>query len=618
MPFIPKRTWLLFSALALLGAAIWYRYTLPQLSFIDLSVDRDQAAQIATDYLLAKTGMSVAEKDSYTRVAIFSSANHTDRFLQTCLGFKGEIDFLKQHQLELFLWDIRFFKESVKEEFLVTVSAGTGEVLGYRRLLDSSVARPEQSQEAAKQTAITFLQKKFNFKIEDYEPFSFNSKKLDNRTDHYFSWKKKDVFIPWSKTPDTGGGKLITSITVAGDEVLAFFKTNLDIPEQYHRYLDRAQNIGRNLSLIFRVMFYILLTASIFYVVVRRNDLVMQSVKNFAISLTAFIFVLHMANYFNEFQNVLFSYPTTTPMASYLWRNIITAFLDTFITVLSILMPCLAGESLHRDTFSERREGSFLHYLRSTFFSRSASQTILLGYLTAIILIGIQSLAFEFGQRYWGVQIQYSWMAQMSASYIPFLAAFILGTNAAFTEEICFRLFGINIGKKFLKNTAAACVFASVIWGYGHSGYLVFPMWFRGVEVTLMGLFLSYVYLRYGLLTVITAHYLFDVFWGASAHLLGQSSAYLFFSSILILLLPLFFALAAHILNRSNEERPLRWKLSRHQLYNLEILKDFLRNRKLLETHPREELKKEIASHGWDSAVVDIAFEDLSRSSKPV
>jgi hypothetical protein len=287
--------------------------------------------------------------------------------------------------------------------------------------------------------------------------------------------------------------------------------------------------------------------------------------------------------------------------------------METFIAVLSILMPCLAGESLHHEVFAQRekKEGGFLHYLRSTFLSRSVAKTILLGYLTAMTMVGIQSLAFELGQRYLGVWIEYSWMAQLSGSYWPLLGAFILGASAGLGEEICFRLFGINFGKKFFKNTAVACLVASVVWGYGHSGYQVFPMWFRGLEVTAMGLFLCFVYLRFGILATITAHYLFDVFWGSSAYLLGSAPAGMFYSSIAILLLPLVWAIAAYIINKPNEERPLRWKLSRHQVYNLEILKHYLKDKNLLASRTPEQLKHEIASHGWDLAVVEIALEDL-------
>jgi hypothetical protein len=226
----------------------------------------------------------------------------------------------------------------------------------------------------------------------------------------------------------------------------------------------------------------------------------------------------------------------------------------------------------------------------------------------------MQSAIFELGKKYLGVWVEYTWLADFSESYFPFFTVFVVGANAAFSEELTFRLFSINLGKKFLKNTFLAVLIPALIWGFGHSTYPVFPMWFRGLEVTCLGLFLSFIYLRYGIIPVIVAHYLFDVFWGSSAYLLGHSTGYLFTSSIFILSLPLIFGIIAYILNKPEDERDMTWKLTRHQLYNLEILKHYITDKQILSNKSQEELgqlKKEIMSHGWDIAVVEKVLKDI-------
>ena len=58
----------------------------------------------------------------------------------------------------------------------------------------------------------------------------------------------------------------------------------------------------------------------------------------------------------------------------------------------------------------------------------------------------------------------------------------------------------------------------------------------------------------------------------------------------------------------------MQWNLTKHQKYNLAILKDHLRDKHLLDGKDPEELetlKKEINSHGWDIAVVEIAFDNI-------
>ena len=237
-------------------------------------------------------------------------------------------------------------------------------------------------------------------------------------------------------------------------------------------------------------------------------------------------------------------------------------------------------------------------------------RAIILGYLTFLIMLGIQSIAFAFGQKYLGVWIAYSWMEQLSSSYFPLFTAFLIGFGASICEEITFRLFFINFGKKFFKNTLLACLVASVLWGFGHTSYPVFPMWFRGVEVSCIGLFLAFVYLRFGIIPVLVAHYLFDVFWSSAAYLFGHSTPGQFYNSLIVLLLPLGFAIIAYLINQPQIERPLRWRLTKHQLFNLEILKNFLKDKGFWGNKSREEVKKEIISHGWDVAIVDIALED--------
>lgn len=613
MAVISKRSWIAFIVLSFFSVFAWEIFTAPQLSFINLSVGRSTALKIASEYMIKEVGLSTAQLATYDHAIIFSSRDSADRYLQKAIGFKKELEFFKKFDFELFFWSVRFFKENQKEEYSVALSAATAEVTSYTHTIDNSAYRQPQTEEQARQKAVEFLKKKFKFDPRLYSEQTSNSQKYDKRINYSFSWEHNDSKIPWSSDPASGWAIMHTGATVSGNEILGFYKNGLKIPDQYSRYVESKQNVGWNISVLFRVFFYIILTASIFHVMIRRNNLVMHSVKNFAVTLTAVIFVFYLASYANNFQNILFSYPTTTSMASYLWRSISSTVMNTFIAVLGILMPCLAGESLHPETFPKKREGTFLYYLRTSFLSRDAASAILIGIFSAIIMIGIQSIAFEIGQRYFGVWIEYSWMTQLSANYFPFLAAFIVGITAGFSEEICFRLFGINIGKKFFKNTLVACLIASIIWGYGHSGYPVFPMWFRGLEVTCLGLFLSYIYLRFGIIAVITAHYLFDVFWESCAYLSGKASASDFYSCLGALLLPLFLAAIAFVVNKKVPERRLAWKLNVHQLFNLQILKEYLERHRLLDSKPADQLKHEIASHGWDLAVVEIAIEDLTK-----
>ena len=603
-----KKTWLIFFVVAFLSVLVWTYFTYPQLHFVDLSVDRSRARKIARDYLRETLKVN---PDRYTHAIVFVQDTGADRFLQKALEFSGEMEFLKKHDFELFFWKNRFFRENEKEEYTITLSAATGEVTDFSHTIEETAARRFIDEAEAKKKVIAFLKERFGFNPDLYIPEKSASHKFDNRTNYAFTWIKDIPPLTWSPEPDSGHGKLLIGATVSGDEILRFYKNGLRIPDEYNRYLARQRNVGANLGVMFRILFFALLTCAVFFVIVRRNSLVMQTVKKFYIALTFVLFTLHLLAHLNHFDGILMNYRTTIPFSSYFWQYLMTLIMDIFIVVIGLLMPALAGEALRHETLPDNPQGGFLHYRRSTFLSRGMFRAVLLGYLVALMMFGLQSLAFAFGQKFLGVWVQYTWMSHLPESYFPFLTALTIGLSAGIAEEVTFRMFSISLGRKFFKNIVVLVLIASVIWGYGHSSYPVFPMWFRGLEVSLLGILLAWIYLKYGIVPVIVAHYLFDVFWVSSSYLLGQSTPGLFLSCLATLLIPLAFGLAAAWVNRPEDERPLRWLLNKHQQFNLNVLRSFLAGNPGLREKSGGALKKEIISHGWDTAVVEIALDDI-------
>lgn len=609
-----RRQWFIFFGLAMLSLAIWLGTTYRHFSFIDLSTDKATALKTARDYLVRTRGLDPA---AYQTAIIFSGADAADQFLQKAIGFKAELKFLQEHQLELFFWKIRFLRENEEEEFVITISAASGQITGFSHKIKETDARPPQTEATAQEQLTEFLKQKFNFNPELYLLHSHHTRKLENRTEHSFTWEKKDVKVSWSDDPQDGGGIIVTGGLVSGGEILAYNKDNLHVPDEYYRQMEQKMNIGKNIAVLFRLLFYTLLCSSVYFVIIQRNNLVMHNAKRFCIGLTGVVFLFNAGQYFNEFSYVLFHYPTTSSFASYFWQSISESMLETFIMTITLLMPCLAGESLHYAIFPQQTSSRFNTYLMSTFRSREVAQKIFLGYLCCCLMIGIQSAAFWFGQKYLGVWVQYTWLTQISGSYFPFLTAMTVGLSASFAEEIAYRLYGITLMQKITKNIFAAVFISSLIWGYGHATYLIFPMWFRVVEVTILGLFLSYIYLRHGIISVLVAHYLFDVFWGCAAFLLGRSTPQLFYSTLLILALPMIAGVICYLQNLKVPQRPLRWRLNRHQVFNLEVLENYLSHQPAGHLQDTAQIKQKVIAHGWDPAVVDIAFENSRRKVHP-
>lgn len=602
----------IFLTLSILSILIWYQWTYPQFSFINLSVDQHQAKQIAKDYLRAEYGLN---PDQFIAATVFSGRPTPDRYLQKALGFDAELKFLHDYSYELFFWETRFFRENQEEQFTVLVSAATGEVSSFTHTIKETEERPDHGKEKAREKAIAFLEKRFGFNPDNYNAISNLTHVYDNRSNHSFSWALKDVYLPWSKNPQEGGAKLLTGVTVCGDEILSFYKNKLDIPNEFSRYMARIQNTGKNLLVLVRLLYFGMICAATFFVIARRTSLILNQLKKKCLIITAGIFLLELLLYLNGFEYLLFDYPTTSSFRSYFWRFFSNQLLEIFMMAMVFLLPVLAGESLHYEVFPKKRDRTFLHYFRTTFLSRETSALIVIGYSTAIIMFGLQSFVFHFGQRFFGVWSEQRWMTNFTGSYIPFLAPFIVAITASINEETMFRLFSISLGKKILHNTWLAVITASIVWGFCHSNYPVYPMWFRGIEVSMLGILLSIVYLNFGIIPVLVAHYLFNAFWGSSNFLLGHIHPSLFFSSLTVLILPLAWAIIAFLKNKKATPVPMVWHLSQHQCDNAAILRYYLQGHpNELTGHSREEVVSKFVDRGWDIAIIETILTERELS----
>ncbi|MDD4955163.1 MAG: CPBP family intramembrane metalloprotease, partial [Candidatus Omnitrophica bacterium] len=159
----------------------------------------------------------------------------------------------------------------------------------------------------------------------------------------------------------------------------------------------------------------------------------------------------------------------------------------------------------------------------------------------------------------------------------------------------------------------SAVLLTSLLWGFGHTGYAIFPVWFRVFEISLIGLFFGFVFLRYGIIPLIVAHYLFDVFWVGAAYILGRSQPHLFAGAIFILAIPLIYAVIAYIQNREDKERDTITMLDKIQEYNLQVLSAFVSAKKA-EGITRQKIRAELLLHNWDPSLVDIVINRVFKN----
>ena len=603
---IKTRDWCIFILLAVLGFGFWHKLEYPRFAFVNLPFNKQQALIESDNYLKAK-GVDTRQ---YTKSIIFDSDEGFNRYIQHTAGIKAEEEFIIRHDFDLFRWQVRFFKESQKEEYIIYISPRSGRVIKLKHLIEDIESRVDLGKDISKQKAEIFLQKAFDVDLEKYDFHEEKVKRYEKRTEYVFSWEKKGVYIPWQEAK--GGAKLLTEVTVAGDEIREFYKNKLDLPEKFLRYVENQFILGEYLFNIFYFIFFGLLVLSVNIVLKRKQDIVPRLTKKLFYYIAGFLIIINTADLLNNLQQEIMAYPTSVPLSSFFGLVITKWLFNTSILVLGFIMPGIAGESLCNEVFPKKKFSSFLSYIKSGFFNRNLTQAVFLGYLIWIIMLGLQAVIFYNGQKFLGVWREWRAMASFSSAYIPLFSAFVISFTASFNEEVLFRLFGISLIKKYLRSSILAVLITSVIWGMGHTLYIIFPVWFRIIEVGLIGILYGFIFIRFGIIPLIVAHYLFDVFWCSAVYILGRTNGYLFYSSVGLLCIPLILAVSAYFLNKKIQEKPMCDMLDKIQEYNLSVLVTFV-SAKRLQGASFEVIKEELIRYNWDHLLVDLAIEKVSK-----
>ncbi len=586
---------------AVLSACAWMQWAWPRYAPIDLKIDQPTALKLAKEFLKNKEHLN---PESFHSVIVFDVDEQADRYLQHTLGVKASQEFINKYNYDLFYWQTRFFNEGKKEEYQITISSKTGRVIAFNHELENSAPRPAMEEALAKTQALEFAQARLPDTSQALVVDDIQVKQLDHRTEYHVDFRYDNVYIPWAGDQVSKGAKIITSVVISGSDTLSFLDAHLEIPDTFNRHISNLKQTGEILTLLFRIIYLMLITIAIFLVVNRKGHLVERRVKPFYTGIAIFLFVLMGLGVFNEFNEIIYYYLTSQSLFGYVLRMAVGYLMVPFFLVIAFILPSIAGEGLAARAHAQEHHRGILGLLQSSWTNRFVTQSICIGYLTAVIVLGVQAIIFELGFRYAGVWQEMTWLTKSSTAMVPALAALLLAAQASFTEETMFRLFGIQLGARYLKNIALAIFLSSVAWGFGHTGYLIFPMWFRGLEVTIIGLILGAVYWRFGLIATLIAHFLMDAFLMSVPYLVQPAWTQTFIGAVVILLLPALWALFSWLMNHSVEVKVLKHHFNASQQFNYNLLISLMKSKNPEE---REAFAQELLMHGWDHTVVEAA-----------
>jgi hypothetical protein len=220
---LTKKALTIAGVLALLGLVLIIASPAPHLGdFLDVGIGRGEAQRIATKYL---TELGLPTQDFQT-VSNFTTLVGGDdpQYLIENLGIEGAERFLES-QLPTYGWHVRFWQPEKKEEIRVWIDPSS-QPIAVRHTLEEEAPGANLAMEEAQEIAENFLDKFQGITLAECELVDSSSQERAARTDHYFTWERKDQPV--------GEGALRHYVTVQGDRIGAY-GSYLKTPEAWQR-----------------------------------------------------------------------------------------------------------------------------------------------------------------------------------------------------------------------------------------------------------------------------------------------------------------------------------------------------------------------------------------------
>ena len=492
-----KRALLLWVMLGIVGVVFAQRYffrAFPEAS-VDFHVSRGEALQHAQSFL---TGVG-EDVSGYRSAIVFDLDDNAKTYLERELGLQ-QANRLMSSQLNIWYWDVRFFRPQQEEEFHVRVSPA-GNVVGYDHKVPEARAGPTADRTAAQATAQSFLSGKLGVDLKDWDflPEEANSNKRPNRLDWSFTWEKHGFRA--KEAPYR------VQVTLLGDRV-GGAEQYLQVPETWKRGFERLRSGNDTLALVFTIPYILLLGAAVWLAIKLTHR--GQTSWRGAILLGALVAAMLFLQNLNDWPLWSASYDTNTSYGSFLALKLGAAVLISVLTALTITLVLPAGEPLYRASQPDRLQLSKIFTARG-FRSKEFFSAAVVGISLAAAHIGYVVAFYVIASQYFGAWAPQELNYQESINTaFPWISGAAIGLLASTNEEFTFRLFAIPFFAKLTRSRWVAVILPAFLWSFLHSNYPQEPAYIRGIEIGLFGIVAGIVMLRWGILATLIWHYTVD------------------------------------------------------------------------------------------------------------
>jgi len=486
------------SILLALGVARYHTLAFPQLSPRFSLKKHDVTAAAAA--LAARLGL---HPDGYRRAVTFSERDNDKTFLELEYG-PERVAAEAERGVALWSWSTRFFKPGQLEEFSIGLDT-EGHLVDLRHTIPEDEVRPRLTRDEARARAEAFLaayvprQPVAELKLTETE-----EEEKPGHTVIGFTWERRGWV--W------GDGTYHLHASVSGDAVTRYFE-HVDVPEAWSRDYRKRRALNQTFQGAAAALAALLVIAALVQSVrLARGQgfRVRRFPKGWAVGavLVALAAAASMA------PQVLASYATEDSLYTHVAQAVLWAVLGAVSYGLGFWLLGVLGDGFLRESLPGSVSLRALLGGRGL-ATREGLRSVGLAFPLAIVMLAWQTAYYIFGRQigFWSPAVlDYS---QVFTSLVPAVEALNIGLAAGWIEEIAFRAIFLAAIWRLTRSKWLAIGLTALIWGFLHSSYPQFPGYARGVELTVVGLLLGWAATRFGILTTVLAHCLFNTWIGA-------------------------------------------------------------------------------------------------------
>lgn len=485
--------WIFCGIVGLFFAHKYFFRAFPEAS-VDFKVSRAEAQKRAKAFV---EGLG-ENLSGYQSTIVFDVDENAKTYLERELGLQ-QANQLMGGELNIWYWDVRFFRPQQEEEFLVRVNPA-GKVVGYDRKIPEAQTAKSFDRRQALAVAENFVQSKLGDKLSEWEflEAEANSQARPNRMDWSFTWERKAF-----KAKDA---PYRLQVGLQGDQIGAS-QEYLQVPEAWvrsYQHLRSTNNLYEEIALL---PYGFLLGAALWLGVTLWRQGKTSWVT--ALKIGGVVTVLYYVMQLNEWSSVRASYDTHFTYGSFVIQRLFWLLIEAVATAFTIGLVYPGGEPLYRESQPQRLrlpKAFTLRGIRSKeFFCASV-----VGICLAAVHLGFIVAFYMVGSRLGVWAPQDTNYSDIVNTPFPWIAGVAIGVLAATNEEFTFRLFAIPFLRKFTGSRVLSVILPAFFWSFLHSNYPQEPGYIRGVEIGIMGIAAGLVFLRWGIVSTLIWHYTVD------------------------------------------------------------------------------------------------------------